>query len=103
MPIATLTRLEPNTLPTTVGIVEKKPPFAAPLMMTNRINGPKEFDTGQIANMLKALRNNERSKVLTGPIESHRKPQQRRPTAEEKLKPATRPAPADGERPREAL
>jgi hypothetical protein len=101
--MATLTLLDPNTLPTTVGIVEKKPPFAAPLIITNRINGPSEFDTGQIANILNALKNKDRSRVFTGPIKSQRKPQHRRPTAEEKLKPATSPAPAEGERPRDAL
>jgi hypothetical protein len=103
MPIATLTLLEPNKLPTTVGMVEKNPPLAAPLMITKRIRGPSEFDTGQMASILKALSNKERSRVLTGPMKSHSNPQQSRPTAEEKLNPATRPAPADGERPREAL
>ena len=38
--------------------------------------------------------------VLTGPMASEAKPHARRPTADEKLKPATRPAPAEGDRPR---
>lgn len=41
--------------------------------------------------------------MLTGPIESERKPQISLPTAEEKLNPATRPAPSEAERPTELL
>jgi hypothetical protein len=101
IPIATLIRRLPNTLPTTVGMVLKKPPFAAPLMITKRISGPKELETGHMTNMLNALRMSEMKRVLTGPMESERSPQQSLPTAEEKLKPATRPAPAEAERPKE--
>lgn len=103
MPIATPTRLLPNTLMTTVGIVLKNPPLAIPFMITNTTKGPRELDTGQIANILNALPSKDRRSVLTGPIESDMKPQQRRPTADEKLKPATRPAPAEADRPRELL
>jgi hypothetical protein len=84
-------------------MVLKKPPFAAPLMMTKRIKGPKELETGHIASMLSALSISEMRRVFTGPIKSDRKPQHSRPTAEEKLNPATRPAPAEGERPKELL
>jgi hypothetical protein len=83
-------------------MVEKNPPLAAPLMITNKISGPREFDTGHKTSMLNALIIRERRSVFTGPMESERSPQQRRPTAEEKLKPATRPAPADADRPSEA-
>lgn len=81
---------------TTVGTVEKYPPFAAPLITTKTINGARESDTGQIINILKALRIKERKSVLTGPTESARNPQHIRPTADEKLNPATRPAPVEG-------
>jgi hypothetical protein len=102
MPIATPTLLLPNTLPTTVGMVLKNPPLAAPLIITKTINGPREFDTGHRTSMLKALSIKERRSVFTGPMKSERRPQQRRPTADEKLKPATRPAPADADSPSEA-
>lgn len=88
---------------TTVGMVLKNPPLAIPFTITKAINGPKESDTGQIAKILKALASKEIKSVLTGPIESHINPQQRRPTADEKLNPATRPAPAEADRPSELL
>jgi hypothetical protein len=71
------------------------------LIITNAINGPKLLLTGHKTNILIAENNSAMKSVLTGPIESDRKPHARRPTAEEKLNPATRPAPAEGERPRE--
>jgi hypothetical protein len=71
--------------------------------MTNTINGASELDTGHSTSILNALCNNERKSVFTGPIKSARNPHQRRPTAEEKLKPATKPAPAEGESPSELL
>ena len=102
IPIATPTLLDPNTLPTTVGIVLKNPPFAAPLIITNAISGPKLLLTGHRTNILNALKSSAMNNVLTGPIKSDRNPHANRPTAEEKLNPATKPAPAEGERPREA-
>jgi hypothetical protein len=84
-------------------MVLKNPPFAAPLITTKAIRGPRDVDTGQIINMLNALSTNARRRVLTGPMKSERKPQSRRPTADEKLKPATRPAPLEAESPTEAL
>jgi len=101
MPIATPTLRLPNTDPTTVGMVLKKPPLAAPLIMANAINGPRVLDTGHMTNMLIALSIKEMNNVLTGPIQSDISPQPKRPTAEEKLNPATRPAPAEGDNPRE--
>jgi hypothetical protein len=84
-------------------MVLKNPPLAAPLMITKAINGPRVFDTGQSTNILNALNIRDSKSVFTGPIKSDRKPQQSRPTADEKLKPATRPAPAEGDSPKELL
>ena len=99
IPIATETLADPKTLPTTVGIVEKKPPFAMPLMITNRMRGPMEFDNGQMTNRLTALSNKLRNNVFNEPSLSHAKPHERRPTVELKLKAATRAAPTLAERP----
>lgn len=41
MPNASATRAEPKTWPATVGINEKKPPDAAPLMIEKAIRGAK--------------------------------------------------------------
>lgn len=101
IPIATPTRRLPNTLPTTVGIVLKNPPFAIPFITTNAISGPNVLDTGQMTSILMALMSNAMKRVLTGPMKSDKNPHARRPTAEEKLNPATRPAPVEGERPSE--
>src|SRR4051812_14336662 len=93
MPIATDTLAEPNTLPTTVGMVAKNPPLAIPLMITKTINGPKESETGHSTNALSALNSKDENTVFRGPILSQLKPQSRRPIADEKLNAATRPAP----------
>lgn len=103
IPIATLTLALPNTVPTTVGIVAKNPPFAAPLIITKATNGPKEFETGHITNILAALSKRETNKVFNGPNLSAARPHISLPTADEKLKPATRPAPALDVRPNELL
>ena len=103
MPIATETLAEPKTLPTTVGIVEKKPPFAAPLIMTKTTRGTSVLDTGHNTNILIALRRRDRKSVLRGPSMSLKNPNPSRPTADEKLKPATKPAPVLVERPNDAL
>ena len=103
MPIATETRCEPKTVPTTVGIVAKNPPLAAPFIITKTTKGPSESETGQIANMLTVVRNKPMKSVFRGPSASAARPEPSRPTADEMLKPATRPAPALEERPREAL
>jgi hypothetical protein len=70
MPIATPTLAEPNTLPTTVGIVEKKPPFPAPLMITNAMRGARVLDTGHNASILIALSSSEMRRVFSGPKRS---------------------------------
>jgi hypothetical protein len=94
MPIATDTRADPNKFPTTVGMVAKKPPLATPLIITKTIRGPRELETGQSTNMLTALSRREANRVFSGPILSQLRPQIRQPIADEKLKAATRPAPA---------
>ena len=99
MPIATDTRADPNTFPTTVGMVEKKPPLPAPLMMTKTARGARVVEAGQRASILRALSIRDRKRALSAPILSQSTPQRMRPTAEEKLNPATRPAPALVERP----
>jgi hypothetical protein len=101
IPIATLTLALPKTLPATVGIVAKKPPLAAPLMITNAISGPNEVETGQSTNILTADVTRARKSEFNGPIKSQSNPEKSRPTADEKLKPATRPAPELGARRRE--
>jgi hypothetical protein len=103
MPIATPTRAEPKTFPTTVGIVEKKPPFAMPLMITKAISGPRELERGHITIKLTALRRRVMKSVVNEPNLSHAKPDPRRPIAEQKLKAASRPAPADEGRPSDLL
>ena len=103
IPIATDTRAEPKMDATTVGIQEKKPPLAAPLMMTKATRGPKEVDTGHSTSMLPALRISEMNKVFTGPMASQNIPHISRPIAEEKLKPATSPAPRLDDSPTELL
>ncbi|GMF70098.1 unnamed protein product [Aspergillus oryzae] len=93
MPIATDTRAEPNTFPTTVGMVEKKPPLPIPLIITKTINGPMDVETGQRISMLRALSKRDMNRVFSGPSLSLQKPHISLPTAEEKLNAATTPAP----------
>jgi hypothetical protein len=93
MPIATVNRAEPKQLPTTVGIVEKNPPFAIPLTTLNTASGARVVDTGQTASILTAAKLRERNRALRGPILSHKIPLKILPIADAKLKPANRPAP----------
>lgn len=93
MLIATLTLALPKTLLTTVGIVEKKPPLLSPFSTTKTANGPRDVDAGQMASMLSAVTRLEMNNVFRAPSLSQAKPVRIRPTAEEMLKPATRPAP----------
>ncbi|KAF3906961.1 hypothetical protein AA313_de0210010 [Arthrobotrys entomopaga] len=95
MPIATLTRTDPNRCPTTVGMVAKNDPFATPLMSTNAINVPMLVLTGHKISILRALASIPRNKAFTAPSRSARAPKPIRPSADAKLNPATRPAPAD--------
>lgn len=84
-----------------MGIVAKNPPFAAPFMMTKAISGPRDFETGQMTNMLRALIRSDIKRVFIGPMTSLPTPHISRPIADEKLKAATKPAPALEENPRE--
>lgn len=79
-------------LPTTVGIKAKNPPFAIPFEITKKISGAKLVDTGQITSRLIAFQVNARIKEFIGPSLSAICPKLMRPTAEERLNPATRPA-----------
>lgn len=97
--MATDTLWDPNTLPTTVGIVEKNPPFAAPLRTTNATKGASVVEAGHKASIVMALINKEINKALSDPILSQRKPQSILPAADERLKPANRPAPVDEDKP----
>ena len=103
IPIATPALADPNTLPTTVGIVEKNPPFAAPLIITNTARGARLIETGHIVSMLTAPRHREMNSVLRGPSASLARPKNKRPAAEARLKPATRAAPVLEERCRDVL
>lgn len=102
MPIATDTRCDPKTVPTTVGIVAKNPPLEAPLIITKRTIGARRFDNGHMTNKLSVVRNRPMKTVFRGPKASAARPEVRRPTAEEMLKPARSAAPALEERPRES-
>lgn len=99
MPMATVTRAEPKQLPTTVGMVEKKPPFAIPLTTLNTASGARVVDTGQTASILTAARLSARKSALREPILSHRMPLKILPMADAKLKPASKPAPVAELRP----
>lgn len=89
----------PNTLLIAVGMVEKKAPLAAPLMMTKAMSGPSSVEVGQIASIVIAVKTNDTRTVLIEPTLSDAKPERMRPAAEDKLKPATKPAPTFGEKP----
>jgi hypothetical protein len=71
--------------------------------MTKATRGVIVLDTGHKTSMLNALKRRARKSVLSGPTRSPRNPNPSRPTAEEKLKPATKPAPVLVERPSDAL
>jgi hypothetical protein len=99
--IAVPTRAEPNTLPTTVGMVEKKAPFAIPLIIANAAKDGRPVDAGHKASILSAVRASEMNREFRGPITSHSTPLTILPTAEEKLNPAKSPAPEAEDRPME--
>jgi hypothetical protein len=64
------------------------------LMTAKATSGAMESERGHSTSIEPAEMTSEKSKVLTAPSLSHMNPHERRPTALEKLKPATRPAPA---------
>lgn len=80
-------------------MVEKKAPLAAPLMTTKAMSGPSSVEVGQIARKVTAVKTKDTSTVLIEPTLSEAKPERMRPAAEDKLKPATKPAPTLGEKP----
>ena len=92
-------RDSPNTLLTTVGMVEKKAPLAAPLMTTKTMRGASVVEVGQIASIVTAVRTSEIKTVLSEPSLSLVTPERIRPKAEARLKPATNPAPMPDEKP----
>lgn len=93
IPITTDTLADPKVLPTTVGMVEKNPPFAMPFTITKMIKGPRDVEIGQMISILSALNSNDINSVLSGPTKSLQSPHINLPSAEEKLKAATTPAP----------
>lgn len=80
-------------------MVEKKAPLAAPFMITKAMSGPSSVEVGQIASMVMAVKTNDTRIVFIEPTLSEAKPERMRPAAEDKLKPATKPAPTLGEKP----
>ena len=103
MPMATATRADPKTFPTTVGMVAKKPPLAAPLITAKAASGASVVDAGHMARMLKAVSSRDNMRALSGPTVSERNPHRIRPTADEKLKPARIDAPVLDDSPMERL
>lgn len=103
IPMATDTRCEPKTLPTTVGMVEKNPPFAIPLKMTKIAKDASDLEIGHITNMVMAFNNRQKNRVFKAPNRSQKRPHKARPIAEEKLNPANRPAPVADESPTDRL
>lgn len=101
--MATDTLCEPNTLPTTVGMVEKNPPLATPLMTTKIVRDAREVDVGQITSIVKAFSERQRNSVLSAPILSQNSPHSTLPTADEKLNPASSPAPVEEDSPMDVL
>jgi hypothetical protein len=72
-------------------------------MITKAMRGPRVVDTGHNTSILSELSISDMRRVFRGPRRSLMNPHARRPTADEKLNPATSPAPALGERPSEVL
>lgn len=101
--MATDTLCEPNTLPTTVGMVEKKPPFAMPLITTNIARDASEVDAGHTMSIVKAFSARQRNSVLRAPILSQNSPHSTLPMADEKLNPARSPAPVEEDSPMDVL
>lgn len=83
--------------------MEKKPPLATPLIITNIAKEARDVEFGQITNIVKAFNARQIKSVLSAPIRSQNRPHITRPIAEEKLKPARRPAPVDDDRPTDLL
>lgn len=91
--ITTATLALPNTLLTTVGIVEKNAPLAAPLMITNTIMDVSVVLVGHIARFVIEVRTRLATMVFRDPSLSDMTPLAMRPTADASENPATSPAP----------
>ena len=78
-------RLFPYTLPTTLGMREKKPPEPKPFITMNATSGAMLDDAGQIVSMLSALMVSARTRAVIGPTESPNTPKPTRPTADAML------------------
>ena len=94
---------ERTVLPTTVGIVLKKPPFPRPLKIAKTVRGASDVDSSQMTNMLKALMESATNSVLIGPTVSQAKPHSTRPSADAIFKATRNPAAAVGENPRRTV
>lgn len=93
IPMVTGILAEPNILPTTVGMVEKKPPTKMPLAITKAAVTPSVVEKGHITHMLNPSSMSVINKTLSAPNLSLRMPDTMRPTADAKLNPAVSPAP----------
>lgn len=100
MPITTGTLRLPKSEITTGGMAEKKLPLPKPLRTTKTTRGPTDVEKGHTKSRVTAFSKRAKKSVFTGPNLSHSIPQTSRPTAEEKLNAATRPAPAVCDNPR---
>lgn len=89
-----------DDLPTTVGMMAKKPPFAMPQMRTKATSGPSEVESGQRDNMDSPDTSRVRNNELIGPRISPAKPKPILPKADERLNPARRAALVPFEKPR---
>jgi len=65
MPIAVDTLAEPKTLPTTVGMEEKNPPFIKPLSTAKTAKGARVVDAGQRASMVSELPRKNAARVFS--------------------------------------
>lgn len=63
------------------------------------MSGASVVEVGQMASIVTAVNTNDTRTVLMEPILSEAKPEMIRPAAEDRLKPATKPAPTLGEKP----
>lgn len=61
----------------------------SPLSIMNTTSGGREFETGHMARMLRALTISDNAKLLMGPTISQRYPKPTRPRADEMLKTAS--------------
>ena len=94
IPIVTGIFVEPNTFPTAVSMVEKKPPTKVPLSTTRAAATPSVLESGQTTHMLSPNRTSVVIKTLRAPNRSPSMPDAMRLIADAILNPAVSPAPA---------